>query len=70
MFKLQTNPTQDMSPTYNLSVLFFSCGTAKEMFDLSKNIQHKCQGQNLTDGPGCYMLTRHILQGDVLAACF
>jgi len=38
MFKLCTNPTQDTSPTYDLSVLFFSHGTVEELFDLVKNI--------------------------------
>jgi len=66
-FKLQTNPTQDMPPTYDLSVPFFSCGTAKELFDLIKNIQCICRGQILMDGPGA-MHIMHLLQGDMLTA--
>jgi len=67
-FKLQTSPMQDMSPTYDLSILFFSHGTAKELFDLIKNIQCICQGKNFMDGLGCYVLIRHLLQGDALTA--
>jgi len=65
-FKLQTNPMQDTSPTYDLSILFFCHGMAKELFDLIKNIQHNCQLQNLMDGLGHYVLIRHLLQGDAL----
>jgi len=67
-FKLRTNPTQDTSPTYDLSVPFFGHGTAEELFDLIKNIQRVIQGQNLTDGPSRYALARRLLQGDALAA--
>jgi len=68
MLKLQPTLQQDTPPTYNLSIPFFSHGTAKELFDLIENIQLICQGQNLMNGPVCYTLVRHLLQGDVLAA--
>jgi len=67
-FKLRSNPGQDTSPTYDLSVPFFNRGTAEELFDLLKNINRVCTGQNITDGPGRYSLARRLLQGDALAA--
>jgi len=67
-FKLHTNPAQDTSPTYDLTVPFFNCGTAEELFDLVKNINRGCQGQNVTDGPNKYAVMRCVLQGDALTA--
>jgi len=57
-----------MSPTYNLSVLFFGHGTVEELFNLIKNIQHVIQGQNLMNGPSHYALARHLFQGDAFVA--
>jgi len=66
-FKLRSNPGQDTSPTYDLSVPFFNRGTAEELFDLLKNINRVCTGQNITDGPGRYSLARRLLAGDWFA---
>jgi len=50
-FKLCTNPVQDTSLTYDLTVPLFNHGMAEELFDLVCNMQWVCQGQNVTDGP-------------------
>ena len=65
-YKLRTNPTDNTSPTYELSVPFFSTGTPEEYLKFKKNLDSVAAGQVLTDGPKKYALARCLLQGDAL----
>ena len=67
-FTLRTNPTVEASPSYKLTVPFFSRGTPEELLLLIKNLRKVISGQNATNGASRYALTRRILQGDALAA--
>jgi hypothetical protein len=57
--KLKSNPTDENSGTYELTVAYFRDGTPEQFFKLEDNLQHIFQGQNLTTGP--------ILQDEALA---
>ena len=65
-YKLRTNPTDSTSPTYELSVPFFSTDTPEEYLKFKKNLDSVATGQVLTDGPKKYALARRLLQGDAL----
>ena len=67
-FKLRSNPTDESSTMYELTVPFFSSGTPEELLDFIKNVEKVFVGQNMTAGPARYSLLRRVLQGDALAA--
>jgi len=59
---------QDTLPTYDLSVSFFNWGSVEKLFDLLKNINWVCTGQNISNGPSCYSLAHWLIQSDALGA--
>ena len=67
-FKLRSNPADEHSTMYELTVPFFSSGTPEELLDFIKNVEKVFVGQNMTAGPARYSLLRRVLQGDALAA--
>jgi len=67
-FKLRSNPTEEDSGTYELTVAYFRTGTPEEWLLVRKAILEVCTGQNLTTGPQKYTIARRILKGDALAA--
>ena len=67
-FKLRSNPTDDASTTYDLSIPFFSTGSAEELLIFIQMVNRVISGQNVTDGPGRYALICRLLSGDALTA--
>jgi hypothetical protein len=67
-YKLRNTPGDLTSPVYSLSVPFFSTGTCEEWLKFRENLLKVLSGQNVTTGPGKYVVTRRLLQGDALAA--
>ncbi len=66
--KLRTVPTDVNSPTYELTIVYFSSGMPEEWLMFRKSLTKVIVGQNLTTGPGKYALVRRVLTGDALAA--
>jgi hypothetical protein len=66
--KLKTNPLDDHSGTYELTVPYFRDGTPEQLLKLFENFNRIFEGQNLTTGPKRYAMARRILQDDALAA--
>lgn len=67
VFKLYTNPTDNDSPQFEMTVRIFKSGTPEEWLVTREAIQKVLYGLNLTNGPGQYQQVRRILQGDALA---
>ena len=67
-YKLRSNPGDNDSPTYKLSVPYFSTGTCEEYLKFRTNFDKVCTGQNITTGPGKFTLARRLLEGDALTS--
>lgn len=67
-YKLQSDPENSESPTYELTVPFFGTGTPEELLIFLRDIRKVIIGQNLHTGPTKYALLRRCLTGDALAA--
>ena len=65
-YKLRTSPTDSDSPTYELSVPYFSTGTCEEYLKFCTNFYKVCLGQHITTGPQKFILARRLLTGDAL----
>ena len=57
-YKLRNNPTEDGSPTYELSVPYFSTGTYEEWLKFCKNVECVIAGQNVTTSPASFAVGR------------
>ena len=66
-YKLRTSPTDGNSPTYELTVPYFSTGTCEEWLIFRKNLNKVIKGLNLTNGSGKFELARNLLTGDALS---
>ncbi|MEL7196315.1 MAG: hypothetical protein AAFO96_28030, partial [Bacteroidota bacterium] len=66
--KLRSNPTDDQSMTYELSIPYFGGGTVEECLKFVRDVKRVIQGQNVTTGPERYVIVRRLLKGDALAA--
>ena len=67
VYKLRNVPKEKTSPTYELAVPYFSSGTPEEFLMFRENVERVCKGQNVTDGPGKFLIARRLLEGDALA---
>ena len=67
-FTLQTDPKNKDSTTYELTIGYFSKGTAEELLLFLRSVKKILKGQDITTGPAQYALMRRLLQGDALAA--
>jgi hypothetical protein len=67
-FKLRTDPKDKDSTTYELTIGYFSKGTAEELLLFLRSVKKILKGQDVTTGPTQYALMRRLLQGDALAA--
>ena len=67
-YKLRNVPTEANSPTYELTVPYFSTGSCEEWLKFRKNFSKVCKGQNVTTGPGKFAVARRLLEGDALTA--
>jgi hypothetical protein len=65
--KLRTDPANNDSQTYELTVKFFSSGTAEEWLVFLRDLKRILVGQNITQGAGKYMMIRRLIFGDTLA---
>ena len=66
--KLRTDPEDNQSPTYEITLVFFSTGEPEVWLDFMKTVDKVFKGQHLTTGPARYSLYRRALRGDALAA--
>mgnify|MGYP001048519339 CR=1 FL=1 len=62
-FKLRTVPDKSDSPTFELTVPFFSTGTVEEWILVKQKITKVLAGLNATTGPTKYSITRSLLRG-------
>ena len=67
-FKLHSQPENENSQTYELTVPHFRTGTPEEWLLCKRNINTVITGQNITTGPESYAMARRILDGDALTA--
>ena len=67
-FKLRSNPKDENSLTYDLSIPFFREGTPEELLMFMTQVDKVIAGMNISDGPNKFALVRRLLQGDALAA--
>ena len=65
-YKLRTVPTDTASPVYELTVPFFSSGTAEEWIKFRRGVAAVLAGKNVTTGPASYALVKTLLKGDAL----
>jgi len=65
-YKLRNVPADENSPVYELSVPYFRTGTCEEWLIFRKNLEKVILGQNVTNGPGRFIVARRLLEGDAL----
>jgi hypothetical protein len=63
--KLRSNPIDDHSKTYELTVKYFKSGTAKESFMFQRDLKKNVIGQNII-APSQFSMGRLLLVGDAL----
>eukprot|EP00957_Ditylum_brightwellii_P123788 9436334-Ditylum_brightwellii.AAC.1 len=66
MYKLHTTPADATLPTYKLSIPFFNNGTPEKWIKFQCGLQAVLKGQNVTQGPPNYAVTKTLLNGDAL----
>jgi hypothetical protein len=66
-YKLRNDPADDSSPTYELTVPYFSTGTCEEWIKFRANVDKVLQGQHVTTGPAKFLVARRLLTGDALS---
>ena len=66
-YKLRNDPTNENSPTYELSIPYFATGSPEEWLRFLKNLTKVFTGQNVTDGPGKYTVMKRLLEGEALS---
>ena len=66
-YKLRNDPADDTSPTYELTVPYFSTGTCEEWLKFRANVDKILQGQHVTTGPAKFLVARRLLTGDALS---
>ena len=67
-FKLRSQPNNENSQTYEVTVPIFRTGKPEEWLLCKRNINRVITGQNITTGPESYAMARRILDGDALTA--
>ena len=65
-YKLRNVPTDANSPTYEVSVPYFSTGSCEEWLIFRKNLEKVLTGQNVTGGPQKFVVARRLLDGEAL----
>ena len=64
--KLRSDPADNNSQTYDLTIPFFRTGKPEEWLLFLKLLKQVLVGQNITAGPPKYAMTRRLIQGDTL----
>ena len=67
-FKLCSNPTNQNSQNYELTIPYFHSGTPKQWVKVRKEILKVITGTNITMGAGKYVIAHHVLTGNALAS--
>eukprot|EP00957_Ditylum_brightwellii_P164522 12525920-Ditylum_brightwellii.AAC.1 len=65
-YKPHTTPADPTSPVYELAVPFFDKGTPEEWIKFRRGLSVALKGQNVTQGPASYTVTKTLLKGDAL----
>jgi hypothetical protein len=65
--KLRSDPADNNSQTYELTVKFFRTGTPEEWLVFMRDLKRVLTGQNITTGPPKYAMARRLIFGDTLA---
>eukprot|EP00957_Ditylum_brightwellii_P094675 7210144-Ditylum_brightwellii.AAC.1 len=65
-YKLCTTPADATSPLYKLLVPFFKSRTPEEWILFRRGLTAVLKGQNITQGPPSYAVTKTLLKGDAL----
>jgi len=55
-YKLRNIPSDNSSPVYKLTIPYFGTGTCKEWLKFRDNLDKMLIGQNVTTGPGKFMV--------------
>ena len=66
-FKLKSTPGQEDSSTYELTVPFFSTGTAEEVLLFFRGVNQVFTGQNITVAADKFAMMARLLMGDALS---
>eukprot|EP00957_Ditylum_brightwellii_P185906 14153721-Ditylum_brightwellii.AAC.1 len=65
-YRLRTNPKDEKSAVYNLSVPYYEVGSLEEWLQFVDTITQVIKGQHIQDGDAVYLLVKSLLRGDVL----
>lgn len=65
--RLRTNPAEEKSPTYDITVPYFTTGTCEELLHFLNKVQDVIKGQDLKDGPQKFAFMRQVLRGDAMS---
>jgi hypothetical protein len=63
------HPTNVDSQAYDITIKIFSSGTPEEWLVLFRNFMHVFLGQNITNGPGKYLMMQRLNMGNTLPVC-
>jgi hypothetical protein len=66
LLKLRSDCTNVDSQTNELTIKFFNSGTPEEWLIFLRDLKLFLVGQNITNGPGKYLVMRHLIMGDIL----
>jgi hypothetical protein len=64
--KLRSNPTDDNSQTYELTVKFFKTGTSEEWLMFQQDLKNIIIGQKITSAPSKYAMPRRLFSVEAL----
>lgn len=67
MYKLRTDPENEESAKYDLTIPFFKSGTCEQYLNFARDLSKVIIGTNSVTGASKYLVTRRMLQGDALA---
>ena len=66
-FQLRSDPKNEKSITYCVSLTPFNIGSPEEWLTFMKTLRVIFKGQNLTSGPEQFTMARRLLEGNALA---
>ena len=66
-FKLRSEPANEKSITYSVSLAPFNTGSPEQWLTFMKMLKAIFRGQNLTSGPERFAMTKRLLEGNALS---
>ena len=66
-FKLRSDPKNEKSITYSVSLAPFNTGSPEQWLVFMKTLKVIFKGQNLTNGPEQFTMTKRLLEGNALS---